>query len=218
MAPPPRPATPAPLTTVLNGTLRSVSARYRLPRVVAVVAIAVVVAATVARANDRASLAAAAWELADSPVLVVTQDIPAGQIIDTDVVALRAVPVGLLPADAMHALPPGSRATTSLTTGEILRSTRVDPDAASPIAALLPRGHLAFSVPAGDLSATVGDAVRLYDLATGSTAVRSADVLAVDEGRVTVAVPAEDAPRLIAALGAGGIVAAITRSEAPPGS
>ena len=180
--------------------------------------IALVVATVVARANERATLAAAAWETTDRRVLVAATDISAGQIIDGRAVALRAVPVGLLPDDALHDLPPAARATTDLTTGEILRAARVDAAAASPVAAQLSDGHLAFSVPAGDLAATIGDTVRLYDLSTGSTAVRHADVLAVDDDQLTVAVAEHDATRLIAALGAGGVIAAISRPVGIPGS
>lgn len=182
------------------------------------VVIALVVAAVVARANERATLAAAAWETTERPVLVATADVPAGHLLTGDAVALRAVPVGLVPGDALHDLPPSSRATTDLAAGEILRSTRVDAAAASPVAAQLPDDHLAFSVPAGDLTASAGDTVRLYDLSTGSPAVRHADVLAVDDDQITVAVAERDAPRLIAALGAGGVVAAISRPVVTPDS
>ena len=83
------------------------------------------------------------------------------------------------------------------------------------ITSLLPYDHLAFSVLADERITSIGDTVRLYDLATGSVAVRSAEVLVVDEGRITVAVAEIDAPRLIAAISAAGVVAAITPSAAP---
>lgn len=199
---------------MLGGTIRAANARYRLPRVLAVVIIAFAAAAIVARANDRASSAAALWEVSDAPVLVAVRDIPAGGIIEAAAVTLQAVPVGLLPPDAMHDLPPSSRSTTGLVAGEILRSARTDPRAASAITALLPCNHLTFSVLADERIISIGDTVRLYDLATGSVAVRSAEVLVVDEGRITVAVAEIDAPRLIAAISAAGVVAAITPSAA----
>ena len=62
----------------------------------------------------------------------------------------------------------------------------------------------------------MGDTLRLYDLANGSVAVRAALVIRVDEAELTVAVPEAEAPRLITALGAGGVVAAITRWAATP--
>ena len=65
---------------MLGGTIRAANARYRLPRVLAVVIIAFAAAAIVARANDRASSAAALWEVSDAPVLVAVRDIPAGGI------------------------------------------------------------------------------------------------------------------------------------------
>lgn len=194
--------------------MRTASARYRLPRVVAVVAIALVVAATIDRSHDRARQAAARWQPTDAPVLVVVEPVAAGELIGDHAVAPRLVPVGLQPADALDALPPEARATADLSPGEVLRSARIDQTAASAVAALLPPGRLAFTVPAGDLDAAPGDTVRLFDLTTASVAVRSAAVLTVADDRLTVAVAETDAGRLIAALGTGGVVAAVAHPGA----
>ena len=67
------------------------------------------------------------------------------------------------------------------------------------------------------LIAVAGDTVRLFDLATGTVAVERATVLLVDETGLTVAVPETEASRLLAALGAAGVVPAITGSAATPG-
>ena len=108
--------------------------------------------------------------------------------------------------------------TVDLAPGEIVRLARVDGAAGSAITAILPEAHLAFSIAADDIAATEGDHVRLYDLATGRVVAPVATVLVRDDTHLTVAVPEADTASLIAALGAGGVVAAITNAAAPRGS
>ena len=210
MAAPPRPSPSSPLTTVLGGHIRAASARYRLPRVLVAVVVAMAGASIVARAQSHAADAAAAWQ-PSAPVLVVVQPIEAGAPIPAEAITRRPVPEGLRPADALHDLPDGARATAALAPGEILRSARLHHEAASALAALLPHDQLAFRIAADGLDATPGDTVRLYDLATGRIVVGAALVLIRDDASITVAVPEREAPDLIGALGGGGVVAAITQ-------
>ena len=208
MVAPPRPSSSASLSAVIGGRVRTASARYRLPRVFLVVAVALAGATVVTRAQGRADDAAAAWG-ASAPVLVVVEPIAAGAPIPPGAVSLQPVPEGLRPADALDDLPGDARATASLVPGEVLRTGRVDGSAASALAALLPRNHLAFRVAVDGLDASPDDTVRLFDLATGRVVVVAARVLIRDDASITVAVPESDARELIGALGTGGVVAAV---------
>lgn len=208
MVAPPRPSPSSPLATVLGGRVRTASARYRLPRVFLVVAIAFGGATIVARAQSQAADAAAAWGPSE-PVLVVVQPVEAGASIPAAAVATRPVPDGLRPSDALLDLPADARAIERLVPGEIVRAARVHGSAPSALAALLPRDHLAFRVAVDGLDATPGDTVRLYDLANSRVVVMAARVLVRDGASITVAVPEPDTRDLIGALGNGGVVAAV---------
>lgn len=210
MVVPPRPSLPTPLHITVAGRLRTAAARYRLLRITAVVTIALVVAATLERAHDRAADAEAAWTTTGS-VLVAAADIPAGELLGPASITAMPVPAGLRPPDALTDVEPGARTMVDLAVGEILRSSRVDREAGSGLAAVLPDDHLAFTIPADDTEAVAGDVVRLYDLTTNRVAVDGARVLNRHDDMITVAVPERNTRDLVAALGTGGTVVAIIR-------
>lgn len=179
------------------------------------VAAALVVAtvATVERLTAAAEAARARWG-ATTEVLVVREHVAAGDPVAPRVAPV-ALPLALVPALAVAAgdgLPAGAVATTDLVAGEILVGSRVSGDGD---AGLVPAGHLAVGIPAtaGIPPLRVGSRVQVVTLSDPLTGTTPASVpgrvVAADEDRVTVAVPAEDATVVAAALATGTVVLAL---------
>ena len=182
----------------------------RLPYWVVAVAVSLATAALVGRLVDDAARARASWG-ATRTVLVATGDIAAGEPVSAGHVARRELPLVAVPPGAVAALPPGAVAVDGLHRGEVLLRGRLVRGGASPAAARLPAGTRGVAVPAADgLPVAVGDLVDVlatFDGADGGeptfAVARAALVVHVGDRTATVAVGAEEAPRVAYALAAG---------------
>ena len=146
------------------------------------------------------------------PVLVATDDIAAGDAIEGRV-ERRLLPAGLLPDGAVRDLPDGARATAAVHAGEALHRRRISG------ASGLPPGTRGVAVPAPPgLPLRSGDLVDVLatfdpdvagDEPTFPVAERAV-VLALADDAVTVAVPADDASRVVYALTTGVVTVVLT--------
>jgi hypothetical protein len=166
--------------------LRRLLARHPTLRWAAIVVTCGGFALSVWSHRDDVAEARDAWGTS-SPVWVAEADTAPGEPIAARVVD---VPVAIAPADATPTDPSGSAARQHVGSGEIV--TRLDV-AGSNALALVPPGWLAVAVaervPSGAL---VGE--RVVVVADGSVIAEEALVVALAEGAVSVAVPAERGP------------------------
>ena len=181
-------------------------------------AVTVVHRTTASAADDRQQ-----WGATRS-VAVARHRIAMGTTIDAGDVEQRSWPVALVPDGAVAASPAGRTAIATIETGEAVLASRLAPDGAHGMAALVPDGWRALAVPVAPtvLALGVGDHVDLiagFDVGDASTdrspslvVARDAIVVAVDEQRVTVAVPDDDAERVAFAIVAGTVVPALRAS------
>lgn len=134
-------------------------------------------------------------------------------------VAWRSRPSGVLPDEAVEASPVGRTVYVPVVAGEVLLVSKFAPVGVSGVAALLPAGARALSVPAvaGNPSMQRGDRVDVLATVEGGeeptfAVTTDAVVLDVTPDVVTIAVVAEDAPRVAFALSRG----VVTLSLASP--
>jgi Flp pilus assembly protein CpaB len=160
-------------------------------------------------------------------VAVARHRIAIGSTIGADDVEARSWPVALVPAGAVGTVPAGRTAVATIEAGEAVLAARVAPDGVHGMSALVPDGWRALAVPVAPtvLTLGVGDRVDLIagfdvqgarepaDRSPSLVVARDAIVVAVDEQRVTVAVPDDDAERLAFAIVAGTVVPALRTSE-----
>jgi hypothetical protein len=159
-----------------------------------------VVALGAARAVAAVDTARRSWG-GQRNVWMATKAIEPGQ----PIVALeREVPIAVVPVDATDTSPSGTVARQRVGLGEIITNADV---AASGISGLIPAGWTAFAVPASIDHFTVGDHLNVY-----SSDQLIADGLVVDEGdtELMVAIPADAAPTMAAALLADAVTLALT--------
>lgn len=134
-------------------------------------------------------------------------------------VALRPLPAALLPSGPLARSPVGRVALVPLAAGEVLLAAKLAPEGLRGVAALVPPGLRALAVPVepGGLRLRLGDRVDV--LATFDTieagseptfpVVRAAVVVDVAEEAVTVAVTADEAPRVAFAVARGTVTLAL---------
>lgn len=160
--------------------------------------------------------------LVDVPV--ATRRLDAGVALRTTDVAVRRLPAALLPNGQLAASPAGKVALVPLAAGEVLLAAKLVPDGVSGVAALVPDGHRALAVPvdAGALALRPGDRVDVlatFDVADAGaqpagppTFPVAAGALVVDatDDAITVAVTADEAPRVAFALARGTVTLALT--------
>lgn len=168
------------------------------------------------------------------PVVVAQRDLTPGEVVDASAVELRQLPVAVIGDAALATEPIGSVVRYPIIAGEPLVRDRLAPQGVSGVAALVPDGDRAVSVPTGllgtpplhagdrvDLLVVVASTGDIYgqsadsaqDLASGEPAfplVSAAPVVDVNEQAVTVAVPSADAPRVAYAIANGVVVLALT--------
>jgi pilus assembly protein CpaB len=170
---------------------------------------------------QRAERAAAAWG-ESVPVLVAARDLAPGDRLDAGNTRIEEQPAPLVPDGVLSALPDDRRVADAVFAGEALRAERLAPAGLSPIAARTPAGTLAMAIPVEpglvpDL--VVGDRVDVLialapeaagDGPPGFTLATDVLVVDVDDAAATIAVPADRAPRLAAAFGAGAVTLALT--------
>lgn len=146
-------------------------------------------------------------------VAVATGDAAPGEPVRAE---LRRLPRSLVPPGATTAAD-GAVAAVALHAGEIVLEGRLAPAGTSAVAALVPAGHRAVAVPAGDgLPLAVGDTVDVLATLDPESArptfpvARDARVVHVGEVAVTVAVTVDEAPRVAFALAAGAVTLALS--------
>jgi Flp pilus assembly protein CpaB len=185
------------------------------------VLLAVVTAWTVGTTVARAEADRRRWG-DDRTVAVAARVISRGTAIGAADVRLERWPTGVVPEGALDALPVGLVAIDPIVPGEAVLASRLAPDGLHGLAALLPPGWRAFAVPSGPgaLRLERGDLVdvlaTLEPAAAGGTGdeptvlvAESAEVLAVDDQSVTIAVPASASEDLAFALASATITLAL---------
>jgi Flp pilus assembly protein CpaB len=185
-------------------------------------ALALLTASVVGSSLGRATRGARAWG-SDRAVWVVERPVAAGHVISDASVRRARVPRGVVPDGALDAAtsPIGEAARVALVRGELVLTTRLAGRGARGVAAMVRAGYRAIALPNDERTPSVhaGDRVDVIatfdvgdDLETAapttapSVAVASgAEVLSVAPRSLTVAVPADDAPRVAFALAKGAV-------------
>lgn len=177
----------------------------RIPRLAAVVLVAVVLGHSVQQARTHADATRARWTA--TPTWVTTTALEAGQRLAPDDIEVRDLPAAAAPTDAVRHDPVGRRARDDLAAGEILREARLRTDDRSRLAAVLPdrAGVVLLDDAAPHLSP--GDRVDLHGRIDGRRIAPGAEVVAIIDDVPAVAVDSDDLPRLVVALSVGGVVA-----------
>jgi Flp pilus assembly protein CpaB len=162
---------------------------------------------------------------ATRPVVVATDDLWPGDVVSASVVAVRDLPAAAVPDAALADAPVGATVRQPILAGEPVAAVRLAPAGLTGAAALVPAGHRAVAVPVDTTGAPplgVGDVVDVVTVvpSTGSgppagpargdepafTLAAGADVVAVADRTVTVAVSERAAPRVAWAVANGAVV------------
>lgn len=179
-------------------------------------------ASVVSSSVSRATEGAEAWG-STRAVWVVTRALDAGEVIDPNAVRRARRPRGVVPEGALDGVssPVGEATRVALAPGEVVLVARLAGRGAHGIAAMVRPGYRAVAVPNDDRmpAVRVGDRVDVlatFDVgddlggAAGTAApsfpvARNAEVLAVTARALTLAVDADDAPRIAFALAKGAV-------------
>lgn len=186
------------------------------------IVLGVVTATVVSSSVGRATRAAAAWG-SERTVWIVRRPVDAGDIIGAIAVRRSRLPRGVVPEGALDGAssPVGEATRVALVRGEVVVTARLAGRGAHGVAAMVPPGFRAVAVPNDDHmpAVRVGDRVDVlvtFDVGddagaeTPSFAVAAgAEVLAVTPRAMTLAVRADDAPRVAFALAKGAITVAV---------
>jgi Flp pilus assembly protein CpaB len=172
---------------------------------------------TVSSLVGRASAMASRWG-APEQVAVAARFLPAGAVVASGEIVLRDVPSGLVPEGALRRPPVGRTLLAPLAQGEVVTAGRVAGTGVGGLAALLPDGGRALAVPIGPGTPPLRRGDRVDVLATFEgdeptfAVASSAAVLAVTRDKsVTVAVTADEAPRVAFALAQGAVTLALVK-------
>lgn len=183
---------------------------------VAVAALALVTASVVAGAVGRArSLSARYGPL--RPVVVAARPVGQGVAVVGPDLVTKAVPASLAPDGAFASVDQvrGRTAVVPLAAGQPVLPGHLAPDGLSGVAALLPPGSRAVSVPAGSTAPPMQRGDRVDVLATLEASptlavALDAPVVDVAEDTATVAVSPEEARAVAYALAHGSVTVALT--------
>jgi Flp pilus assembly protein CpaB len=191
----------------------------------AAIALAAVTANAITSALNRAEAARAGWGETRS-VVVAQRRLDVGVVVRNGDVTIASWPAALVPrgaaADAGDAV--GRTVVEVIEPDEPMLVGRLAPDGLRGVAALVPSGWRALALPVGPaaLPLSVGDRVDLVAAVGGTDPAASqspsfvladnALVVAVDERSVTVAVRADDAPRVALGIVTGSVVPALRSS------
>ena len=176
------------------------------------VAVAVVVAGSMARAESERSR----WGVT-TEVVVAARPLEVGSVLDDTTTRIESRPAALVPAGALEVVPGGQRVAATIAEGEVLVEARVAGPGRGPSGAGLAEGDALLAVPLGvaplssggsepDPIVQVGDRVDLYgsdpaDVAGSTSAVaRAAVAAAVEPGRVVLRIRRSDAAASAAAV------------------
>jgi Flp pilus assembly protein CpaB len=185
------------------------------------VVVALAVAAVVADRSTTAARDRAAWG-STITVQVLERDLSAGAVVSSSDLRPEPWPVALVPPGAVDAGVAGRRLRAEVVRGEVLVEHRMAPRGVGSIGAQLDAGDVAVQVPLGDppVSLEPGDRVDVVAPSddvdpTGvnptlkvESVARSARVLLVDDGAVTLAVP-RDRATVTAGAALSGMVALV---------
>lgn len=187
--------------------IRFLLARYPWAYWLLVLAVAAGAGSVVSEVVDRAT--ASARQLGETAsVPVAARDVSMGTVLSDDDVAWRRLPVGVLPVGPLAEVPVGRTALVPLVPGEPLLASKLAPDGVHGVAALVPAGARAVAVPVGDAMPPLQRGDRV-DVLAPSVVAADAVVLDVGDTVVTVAVVADDAPRVADALARGPVTLAL---------
>jgi Flp pilus assembly protein CpaB len=183
-----------------------------------------------ATALTRAEHARAQWGASRS-IVVARHRLDVGEVVRAADVTVASWPDALVPLGTVGDVGAieGRTVVDVIHPDEPVRTERLAPDGLHGVAALVPAGWRALAVPVGSapLTLSVGDRVDLVaavpDTAASSgssSASASASfvlaanalVVAVDDRSVTVAVPADDAPRVALGIATGSVIPALRSS------
>lgn len=154
-------------------------------------------------------------------VVIATSDLDVGHVVTTADTESSLLPAAMVPADTVSGDPTGRTVRHPIVAGEAVAATRLGPDGAVGIAALLHPGERAVSIPVPPHQVPVEVGQRVDVLATvdpsqamgrppTSVVAEHAVVVAVGEAGITVAAPSADASRIATALSYAVISVAIS--------
>ena len=199
--------------------------RSPLPFWALAVALSLLTGLAVARLVGQASARAAALGgLVAVPV--AARPVDAGTVLRPADVTMRRLPAAAVPRGRPARSPAGRVVLVPLATGEVVLAAKVAPDGVRGVAALLPPGRRALAVPVepGGLALRPGhhvDVLATFDVVDGPAGddvaaaptfpvATAAVVLDVADEAVTVAVSADEAPRVAFALARATVTLALT--------
>ena len=187
--------------------IRLLLARYPWLYWLLVAAVAAVAASAVGSVVDRATAPVRRLgPLVAVPVAARAVDM--GTVLTDDDVRWRRLPAGVLPEGPRADDPVGRATLVPLVPGEPLLVSKLAPDGVVGVAALVPAGARAVGVPVADGMPPVRRGDRV-DVLAPSVVAADAVVLDVTEVVITVAVVAEDAPRVVEAMTRGVVLLAL---------
>lgn len=166
----------------------------------AIALIAAVVGLSAARAMFSIDTARRSWGQQQT-VWIVTGALEPGQPI---IAEARDVPVAVVPAGAVVTSPEGAVARQRIGAGEMITDLDI---ALGGSAGLIPEGWVAFAVPTAVEHFSTGDHLSVY---SADQFVADGVVVADGDADVMVAVPADSAPTMAAALLADAITLGLT--------
>ena len=136
-------------------------------------------------------------------VPVAARPLALGAAVGDEDVSWRRLPAGVLPAEPVVDEPVGRTVVVPVVVGEVLLTSKFAPAGLSGVAALLPAGARALAVPVAAANPSVQRGDRVDLLAESEVIAADAVVLDVNTDVVTVAVVADEAPRVAHALSTG---------------
>jgi pilus assembly protein CpaB len=187
--------------------IRYLLARHRWAYWLVVVVVAVGAGAAASSVVERATAPVRRLG-ATVRVPVAARPVEIGTVLADDDVAWRRLPVGVLPEGPRSPDPVGQTALVPLVPGEPLLASKLAPDGFRGVAALVPAGGRAVGIPLVDGMPPMRRGDRV-DVLAPSVVAADAVVLDVADTVVTIAVVADDAPRLAEALARGPVTLAL---------
>lgn len=194
--------------------------RSPLPFWALAVALALATGLTVARlAGEAADRAERLGGLVEVPV--ASRAVDAGSVVRAADVEVRSLPRALVPSGPVARSAAGRVAVVPLVPGEVVLASKLAPDGLTGVAALVPPGLRALAVDVGEGGLPLRRGNRVDVLATFDVAgadegpptfavATAALVVDARDGAVTVAVGADEAPRVAFALTSGSVTLALT--------
>ncbi len=185
--------------------VRAALRRHRWPRLLLVLAVALLLGARLDAAIGAADAAERAWRPVDE-VWVAVADLDAGVEITPDDVRPARLPSAALPRDPVTENPVGRRLRDAVAAGEIIRIGRLTDGTDGTLVALLPADHGGVRLQSPAPHLRVGDVVDLYARLDGERVAARAEVVSIDDDLPTVAIATADLPAVIGAFTTGDVV------------